>query len=401
MKNEKGSVLSVSIIVIVILSLALSMTTANTFDVAQRTSVIVESNDEELFAKAMVRNVVHEIKEIINDVSKTTGNLYQLSNAEVDSIIAENEAIIQNYYMAKLNVTLEELNVTYPNGFIQIDLDEIWTSDTGSSLKYTVSYTRLNASIISRSLLLELNATTGSSGTVVINTYEDIFDYFDKAFFEDNVFVCETGETNCTSDFKDDQLIDSGGGKAAFSDNVYVDQSMGITTWMPGQGNNEELDLNGKIFVVNGDLTISDFNEIYSSTDPGLIIVHGDLNINTTRHGVELDNVIILVRGSVNFSLYSQGNNNQRGRLVTINAHVVSLLGTNTIGLDKVAPIENGSSYTLTSVNETFNNQTLSYTYLGSDPNFSGLGFVIDEFSEMFDLGSFEFDFIESPFIFN
>ncbi|MFP4287329.1 MAG: hypothetical protein ACLFRI_06470, partial [Candidatus Izemoplasmataceae bacterium] len=64
-KNEKGSVLSIAIVIIFVLSFAITTTSAYTADVAERTSSIVENNDEDLFARTIVRSAMHDLKEFI------------------------------------------------------------------------------------------------------------------------------------------------------------------------------------------------------------------------------------------------------------------------------------------------------------------------------------------------
>jgi hypothetical protein len=388
--NNKGSVLSIAVVIVFVLSFALTTTAAYTVNVAERTNTVVESNDEDLFARTIVRSVMQELKEFIYNYPLQQYDQFFFEDQVIrDQLNVEYNLIIEEYYLAQ-GITLETnaLTITIEDSGEFISGTEFYTR------QYTVNYIKQNGSSIFKELLVELRSEDEFE-TIGGITYEDISDL---STYLSDVYLTEEDELDCAGDCTD-AFYDSFYGSSnqnihgALTGNVLIESDITIGHTTSVGGNSTRLDLNDNVMVVNGDLDLSRVHNIFD----GIIVVNGDLTFDN-RHGLELDNVIILVSGRTIID-FSDGRGNGNRRIEGDNYHILS--ADTYYGLINV--VSGGSSFYTYIFTDTSGTVPTDYRYIGTDNNFEGFDFIIHEFSQHFGTDGIEgftniFEFIESSF---
>lgn len=331
-KNEKGSVLSIAIVIIFVLSFAITTTSAYTADVAERTSTIVTNNDEDLFARTMVRGAMHDLKEFIYTypLAEYTQFFFE-DQAELDRLEAYYNPIIAEYYLAAYDITLttDALSITI------VDFQEFDESSTSFTRTYLVSFIKQNGNEIKKDLYVELKDNPDDDTTEdPILDVGGLFDFIGTDTFDDFVpYVC----TDCSADIVSDFYLNDNNnpdipnnpnrGKLSPSEQrILIDDSVAIDPTPGASSSNAStyFDLNGSALLVNQDLTIDNNALIYSSMEgvPGIIIVLGDLYLENTKHNLEINDVYMFVMGNVYITV--DGNNNNQRILNGDNFYIIS-----------------------------------------------------------------------------
>ena len=386
MKNQNGSVLSVAVVVIFLISFALSATTVYTADVMNRTNVIVSNNDENIFARRIIRTAIDELKQEARGMGDISDGftIAHVETMDIDGITTDIQSLIQAYYFSigqGIVDTSNTINITYNSE----DLP-------GDVLVFTVSYQTLAGNMIRRQLLIEPTTTVGpggGGGEGEMTNFEEVITGFLNCEFEEDNNVC----LNTSFDYREPDSttfmttffeVSGGFRHGELDQNAHITGNLSL--WATASGQNTSLDFNGHLLVVTGDLELREIHRIKSPDDrPTLIIVGGNLYLEG-EHDIDIDNVIFLVQGFVELDFTGRGNSNNFTLTMT-DSHIFSL---NTIpGVPSYLKTPNDSYYSA-----LFSNP--NYRYLGSDPSYT-FGDLTDEFSFL-QSSQFSFIFIESAF---
>ena len=385
MKNERGSVLSVAVVIIFLISFAVSVTTVYTADVMNRTNVIVGNNDENIFARRIIRTAIDELKQEVQGLDDFSGGftITNTENLDIQGIMTDLQSLIQTYYFSIGRGdadTSNTLTIVYNEDELPTDV-----------LVFTVSYRTLAGNVIRRNLLIEPSTTVGNGGGegTTMDNFEDVITNFLECEFEDGSNVClntefdyrdPTDSTFMTTFFE----VSGGFRHGELDQNAHIDGNLHL--WATASGQNTSLDFDGHLVVVTGDLTLREIHRIKSPDDrPTLIIVGGNLTL-IGEHDIDIDNVIILVQGWVELDFQGRGNSNNF-TLTMNDSHIFSL---NT--WDHIPSYLKDRDDTYFS--ERFYNP--DYRYLGSDPTYT-FGDLTSQFPFL-QSSQFSFIFIVSGF---
>jgi hypothetical protein len=390
MRNEKGSVLSIAIVIIFVLSFAITTTSVYTANVAQRTSTIVQKNDEDLFARTIVRSAMHELKMFINSPLTEYTTFFNEDQEELERISTLYNELIVEYYLSAFNEVITEDRLVW----IIIGDEEFTEDSTSFTRTYRLTYTRLNGRTISKELLVELKNDPDSEPVIInpISDFTDLFDFIATDDFDNATPLDCTGD--CQTHFYETYFIEANRNRGVLDDRSVIKLEESLTIDPSNNPNQASyLDLRGSAMIINNDFTLNDVSEIRSSLVgvPGIIIVKGDFNITTHQIGLEINNVYIFVLGNVNITLTATNTN--QGALTGSNYYFIS---TNPI--NNITPSSNNTFYEDSTIYEGVN-----YYYLGSFSQFPNFQTIQNNLQNIIDFDGTEsfnqiFNYIEGTF---
>lgn len=327
LKNEKGSVLSVAIIMIVILSFAITTTSVYSFNIAQRTQENISTQNEDLLARALIDQARNDMKYFISELNPK-------SFSELDTSF-EDTAYIE---------LLEDI-------YAPVEITLITVSEENLSRRYRFSYTKVNGNIITRDLLISLAGTTIPVNTPLVDGMDELINQI-KSDENTEVFQCDGGA--CT---KETIASLTGNNQGTLTFTSVVEDSLDL--FMTGKQG--QFDLNGNTLIVEGNLTLENIAHLKG---PGVVIVTGTL-IQEQDFSMEIENeVLFLVKETVNIT-YTHNSSSQRQLDVVNNSSRFLFLSAKTENY--LTNVEIMKDYDDTSSNPS--NPTF-YTGIAENPTF-------------------------------
>ena len=356
MKNERGSILSVAIIMIVVLSFSISSVSAYTYRVATRTNTTVEREGNIIYSQAMIKESMSLFREFIS--AQGVSNFQDLNNSLYVAFI---EALEADYNVI---ITMVEENTEM------------------TARRYRFSHKYDDESTVSRELYISLSSDTESEtdpdnddlDETITNLFETIL--FGSEDLEE--INCEESE-NCLEEFR--EAIELQRQNATFNSDILFEGELDLET----ESQQGSVDLNGSNLLIDGDLNIINISEI---NGPGSIIVLGNLNIEAT-FGTTINNVAIFVAGRTTIN-YIHSNATQR-----------VLQGTDFVIMS--FDVFDGVNASVETPGDTYFNElhsTPDFRYIGDKPfSFYGsISKVLEEFESQVTYSGGEFVFDEGGF---
>ncbi len=331
--NQKGSILSVAIIVIVILSFSITTATAYTANVATRTNTVVEQKSDTVLGETLIRQSIAEFKEFIDDLGPQ-------SFTELDSTFSDTAFI-------------EYLYSTYD---VVVTVNESYTDTNGNTTArvYRFSYTKPTGETIFKDLYVTLGETDDPTEGIVLD--ETIDDQITQILNDS-----ETLQSFCDGSDDADTCIDDleaavvdGGNEGSLDGDVFV----GTDFDMMFDAVTGTLYMNGYTLIVDGNLDLSNIERLEG---PGLIFVTGDLVIEQ-KFAMEINDVLMMVGGHTRINLTHKQDFKRviQGDTFAIVSYDVA----DYVGYDSSFTFANEVTY----VNNTY------YNHVNDDPVFRYLG---------------------------
>ncbi|GEM_PF-5695204 len=358
--NEKGSVLSVALMVIVILTFALSATTSYTVSVATRTTALNQTQDDDIIARTRINMARHELVMFISGLTEEEFN-NEDTNYLIYSFIKEADpdtgrASLEDRYF--------------------VEIEDRTTETMKPARQYRIRYTKLDGTVIYRDLFVSRSEEED-------NPDDDLQTIIDGISSDE-----DTEEYSCTGDecidmFKDAVNWHNAPGQphsAELENNILIEGDIVFE----GQQQTGTLDLNGYAMYIDGNFTMRDFVEIIG---PGIIVVSGNYYLEQFENMDIYDNVLILVQGKTDMD-FTHSNAGRRRLTMTDSA----IMSFNVNGILNGAE-EEGVSY----VEYLINNDYGDIHYIGDIEQFDGVSwsYILNEFD--LELGS-DYDFSQGSF---
>ena len=366
MRNERGSILSVAIIMIVVLSFSISSVSAYTYRVASRSNTTVEREGNIIYSQAMIKESMSLFREFIE--VQGVSNFQEINNS---------------LYVA----FVEDLEATYN---VTITMIEENTEMTARRYRFRHQYD--DSSTLSRELYIYMSSD-GESDTDPDNddldeTITNLFETIKLGSETIEDINCEENE-NCLEEFR--EAIELQRQNATFQNDILFEGVLDIET----DSQQGSINLNGSNLLIDGDLNIKNISEIIG---PGAIIVLGNLNIEAA-FGTDITNVSIFVAGRTTIH-YSHSNAGQRqltgSDFVIMSFDIFNGVSTNVekpYGEDEVC---DGSGCTFYNTVHS----TPDFRYIGDRPfSFYGsISTILEEFEMQITYTGGEFVFDEGAF---
>lgn len=377
LKNEKGSVLSAGIIIIAIITLSLSTVTAQTYNIASRTSTTISNEDEGIYARTILQSALQDIRIYIydNDFQKFE-DFGPLDDMKLETMETEYNLLINEFYetssMTNNHTPVFETNI------------ETEPSSDGDRLtrQYQVSYTLTNGRTLTRQLYIELSEQDSTTGDHDLSTIDGVQDYLKNTYI-----VEEEMEALDVDTFKSENLEDSPDA-GDLEGNMFVEGELDVSSF--NSGNSSSFGFGDYFMYVNGNLTFDNVTEIRG---PGIIFVEGNL---TLKAGFPLElnmdltsPLLFIVTEDLVIDIDGNGNDKQRS-LKGENYHFL-------VGGDiDTKNTNNPDDYPY--YERSYNEQTPKYEYLGTNDDMDGLSEALDYYSHIFGDAGFSdvFNYFES-----
>ena len=368
LRNEKGSVMSVVVIVVALLSFAITSATAYTYNVVSRTQTQVEIQSSDRLARTLINQSIAEFRDYVQEINPDTFaelHGYQETQTFIDYLF--------NTYNVSLN--------------IQQDLVE-----EGQGRIYRFSYVQESGTTIFRDLHVTLDptATDPTESMEIDETIDNQIETILAGMSEEegDSFICteETdNEDECLVQFT--QALGTTGNEGNMEGDIYYDGDLNFT-FAAVTG---EFKMNGNTLLVNGNLDLSNIQKL---TGPGMIFITGNLTITQPNHGFEINDVIIMVGGYTRIH-FTHNNRNHR-ELYGNNFAIISYITNNYLGFKPDYTFDRS----IEDEGDTY------FTHLNSEPNFFYIGDtaftnlldLFDNFQISIESSGDNFEFDESAF---
>lgn len=315
MTNERGSILTVAIIMIAFISFAITATTAFSVGVAERTETLAQETDDLVIARTQINLARSDLRMKINSLSKETF----VSTFEYNDIMDDYILELQDRY----NVIIE-LKAQYSyegdpigNGNGDDNGDGFESGDV-IAREYRIKYIRNDESILYRDLLITLDEEgSGSEQSITPNEkLDEITESIKTGYGSD------TPIDNEDDFYNDYSEMDSGASSSehrTLTSSVWINSDVDFFSNDGGSGGNtHSLNLDGHSIFVDGDFTLRN-TDVINTISSGIMVIGGDLTLDAGGQAeLIFDNVLVLVEGKI---LFDAGNNSS---LIMNNSYLLS-----------------------------------------------------------------------------
>jgi|GEM_PF-4669553 len=423
--NQKGNVLSVAFIVIALLSFAITATTVYSYNIATRTTDTIDSDNEEVFAREIIRQSFNDIRQFIDAQNFDAFPINDAFDTDflIDTVDYYNN-LSANYYLAEFGI-VNDTPLTL-EGFY--DTQDDLTSNP-LTRTYIARFELESGRVITRDLLITYKNPEFDSGFTFDN-YDDVFQFLETELQEDKV---ECGTADCDiNDLTTQNVINvvDGGGDSSSYKNISFEQNILVETQLdmtlnPGAGSDGIINLNGSVLYVKQNLTLNNISSLESDTTdrqtPGFILVEGDLTI-VSKKNFNLENVIVIVKGNIAIDTTTMKDKDEisgsyfhileldgSGQLIPNNGSDIpeNKLANNIyyycIDKNTNQRLEDSTTQTTCPNTQGDINRT-TYYYVGTNEFFDVAVDLIDKYESVFgthsdgSLNPFDFNFAESPY---
>ncbi len=305
LNNEKGSILSVALIVVAILSFSITSVTAYTSNVHNRSNELIQERSDTVAARSILNQALYELKDfVIHDLAPS--NFNDLTVEQEDDLAAfiemlENTYTFNNFFDPddenRYGIRIVDRTPYNEEGY------------DGITAVFRVLFDRFDGTTIYRDTYISLEEAR------VPDTPSEVYENIIERILADKdnlTEICkdEDGNPIENCDSADEFESETGAGQGAnrlfnLTTNVYLPNDLELE----GQKNHGRLDLNGFTMIVDGNLHFDDLESIHGD---GVLIVRNVPDDDTRNGNFTLEafhridvygDVLIIVEGETVLSL--------------------------------------------------------------------------------------------------
>ncbi len=294
-KNERGSVMSIALIVLTILTFSISSVSVYTYNVASRSNSEIQSRNENDLARSIINASMSEIKNYI----VSNPSLAPFDVETIKYIDDEKISVLESWYEYYEDEERFGLRVGKP------------IETTEKTILYRVRYDKLDGETVFRELFISLEESAEPD-----NMDEAFRSIVSKIINDENTeWICEDEEEECEADEAFVEEFGEFQGQSSVIWGFALDEETTVAVQgdlsVSGHIQQGELLLNGSTLLIDGDLILDEIKKIVG---PGMIIVTGNIDAVQTFDLTIKHDVLILVYGNTDLSL--EHNNAEKRKLI-------------------------------------------------------------------------------------